>query len=761
MSQIKILSNLAMGAGSRVIYSQDAEFPASPSLGTTCFMDGVLYIYSTINGESAWWPLTNKRASYVHTQSIDSTSWTVQHNFATTKFGFFVYDHTNRLMQANCTVVNENVFRVELATATRGHVVVFVDSNLITPTVNAETLAVDSLTVNGADTVIDANGIYTNGVNISDAIGSIQTAFVDQGTAIEFAKNLRPSIANTYSIGEAGFEWSSGLFSQSVRVGSTATLNTLSLTLEKTSATNSGQSSKVTANQLVAKEFQYDEGAGAVVVNPKLTFKPLVGTEAYLTYDLATSRFQLGDAVAVDSGHLVLSKLTMGAASQQGLTHVGNASFTGGTLTVGTNTADRLTVNANTTLNGSLTANNATFAGNVTLGNGDDNVTVNAGASNPLTITSSTVILDASGNMTIQGTLTVNGELVGAGGGGGEATPTDPQTIVTLTADTQAVDHLVEEILQLTEVRDDLSEYDGATDLFTAQYAGIYLVTGAVDLYTDNANAGLRQVLVKKNGVLASKFDITTTGGCVLPVATAVELAAGDTLSVRVYADFGGSVGQVRYGNIQIVRVDGQNTSGGTPDLTSVASTYTPILDATYDIGTPTKRVRNIYFSGSFNTDGRVVKPSSIDWTGINAHVIPSSSETFDLGTGSMRWRKVYSTSMQIGGVDIFKSGANLKVDGNVEVTELVINNGTDILTLRADGAGITAGVLNLTYRDPIVVTDAATTTYSVAYNANFTQVYLNRLLLRPTEYTATNGTSITLGISLSVDDEIDVVTAY
>jgi hypothetical protein len=58
-----------------------------------------------------------------------------------------------------------------------------------------------------------------------------------------------------------------------------------------------------------------------------------------------------------------------------------------------------------------------------------------------------------------------------------------------------------------------------------------------------------------------------------------------------------------------------------------------------------------------------------------------------------------------------------------------------------------------------LTVTNASTLTYNFTYTTSHVSVYINRLLMRPTEYTANNGTSITFSITLVVGDEIEVLT--
>lgn len=62
-------------------------------------------------------------------------------------------------------------------------------------------------------------------------------------------------------------------------------------------------------------------------------------------------------------------------------------------------------------------------------------------------------------------------------------------------------------------------------------------------------------------------------------------------------------------------------------------------------------------------------------------------------------------------------------------------------------------------HRPVVLVTDPLILNYDIQYNPDFITVYLNRLKLRPTEYEATNGSSIRFLIELELNDEIEVVT--
>ena len=55
----------------------------------------------------------------------------------------------------------------------------------------------------------------------------------------------------------------------------------------------------------------------------------------------------------------------------------------------------------------------------------------------------------------------------------------------------------------------------------------------------------------------------------------------------------------------------------------------------------------------------------------------------------------------------------------------------------------------------------ASQTTFNVAYSPGFVDVYQNGILLAPSDYTATNGTSIVLGVGAAVNDEITIIAQH
>ena len=55
-------------------------------------------------------------------------------------------------------------------------------------------------------------------------------------------------------------------------------------------------------------------------------------------------------------------------------------------------------------------------------------------------------------------------------------------------------------------------------------------------------------------------------------------------------------------------------------------------------------------------------------------------------------------------------------------------------------------------------VATASQTTFNVVYNTGAVDVYLNGILLQPSDYTATTGTTVVLATGAALDDEVTII---
>ena len=100
--QIRVLTGLSI-RGDLSFGSNYAEFPADPEHHTLVVKEGIPYIYTElINGSGffTWAPIGIKQASYLHTQGVASTTWTVNHNLEYDYPSVTIWDSTGNVIKA-------------------------------------------------------------------------------------------------------------------------------------------------------------------------------------------------------------------------------------------------------------------------------------------------------------------------------------------------------------------------------------------------------------------------------------------------------------------------------------------------------------------------------------------------------------------------------------------------------------------------------------------------------------------------------------
>ena len=125
--QIRVLGDVSL-RGDLSFGSNYEVFPSNPAPRTLAIKDGIPYLYTELinsSGFFTWQPIGIKQASYLHSQGVASSSWTVEHNFNTNNFAYFVYNSNHVLVLAGMTIVNSNTCTINLSEAMTGTVVMF------------------------------------------------------------------------------------------------------------------------------------------------------------------------------------------------------------------------------------------------------------------------------------------------------------------------------------------------------------------------------------------------------------------------------------------------------------------------------------------------------------------------------------------------------------------------------------------------------------------------------------------------------------
>lgn len=159
--------------GSLVFGNNLTDFPVNPRQGQTNLINGVVWVYTTIDGINTWYPLTNKKNSYVHTQAVAAFQWTVTHGLGTQDVLYSVYDENGAPQIATITFINDNSFRLNFTSAVTGRCVVFADSERFSSTIDAGILNAASVSVAGGVVTADNTGLKVNGQSVATLLDGV------------------------------------------------------------------------------------------------------------------------------------------------------------------------------------------------------------------------------------------------------------------------------------------------------------------------------------------------------------------------------------------------------------------------------------------------------------------------------------------------------------------------------------------------------------------------------------------------------------
>ena len=125
--------NLRQNAMQQMVVQTETNFPETPVVGRVVFKDAKLYMCVAINNLiPVWLPLTNKIDTYVHSEAVASTTWTVNHGMNTTIPLIQVYDEEGEmLIPESATPLDNNNMTITFNVAVAGTAIVLF-GNLIT-----------------------------------------------------------------------------------------------------------------------------------------------------------------------------------------------------------------------------------------------------------------------------------------------------------------------------------------------------------------------------------------------------------------------------------------------------------------------------------------------------------------------------------------------------------------------------------------------------------------------------------------------------
>jgi hypothetical protein len=214
----------------------------------------------------------------------------------------------------------------------------------------------------------------------------------------------------------------------------------------------------------------------------------------------------------------------------------------------------------------------------------------------------------------------------------------------------------------------------------------------------------------------------------------------------------------------------GPTGSAGPTGPTGDASTVAGPTGATGPTG-PAGTGTNISVSdeGSVLTSG----VTSFDFTGsgVTASAVGTAvTVTIPGGSGGGTYTRTtftatagqtsFTASYTVGYVQVYLNGILLNS------ADYTATTGTTVVLAAAAAAGDIVDVIALNigtftsggYTRTTYTATASQTSFTAAYTPNYVQVYLNGVLLDPTDYTATSGTAIVLNTGTAAGDTVDIV---
>jgi hypothetical protein len=194
----RIYNDLAL-YGALVMEVNETGFPANPKVGTFLMKDSNLYGYVNIGGLETWYPFSHKTLSYIHSQGLNATTWTVVHNLGTTNVWIQVKDQNGNIVSVGKQDIDGNSFRLNFTEAVRGTVMVVAPDSVDVPEVKATVIDVGNVHIDTSGITVNGSSVLTS-TNIQGQIdASIQAVVGAAPAALNTLEEIAAQLANDES----------------------------------------------------------------------------------------------------------------------------------------------------------------------------------------------------------------------------------------------------------------------------------------------------------------------------------------------------------------------------------------------------------------------------------------------------------------------------------------------------------------------------------------------------------------------------------
>ena len=131
---------------------------------------------------------------------------------------------------------------------------------------------------------------------------------------------------------------------------------------------------------------------------------------------------------------------------------------------------------------------------------------------------------------------------------------------------------------------------------------------------------------------------------------------------------------------------------------------------------------------------------------------------SFSAGTTGLTPNTATTGAITLSGtLAVANGGTGTSSPSLVAGTNVTISGTWPNQTINASGGGGGGG----TYTRTTITATAGQTSFTAAYTVGYVEVYLNGVLLNPSDYTATSGTAIVLATAAAAGDLVDVIALY
>ena len=310
-------------------------------------------------------------------------------------------------------------------------------------------------------------------------------------------------------------------------------------------------------------------------------------------------------------------------------------------------------------------------------------------------------------------------------------------------------------------------DVDGHTNLDNVSVSGITTFSGIVDAVNTPASIRVAQDIQHK-GDADTKISFPSADTITFDTAgtTRLNIASNGNISVTNDIDVDGHT------NLDNVSVAGVSTFTGNVDANGDLDVdgHTNLDNVSIAGVTTTAGLLDINNGGQANTfkvedltSGRVVL------AGTGGELEDSSNLTFDgnnlfvrginiIGGGatSVLGADIVTRNLKATGVSTFVG--DVQFDSGIKADGSTGSNGQ---YLKTTGSGVEWASFPTMRTTQTFTASAGQTTFSFSYNIGFLDVFVNGVKLTPSEFTATNGSTVVLAVGCFVGDIVDVISYH